>query len=378
MFTKDESVRKVVIIADDLTGAADTGVQFAKQGLTTLVLIEGTHSVGAPVDAAQVLALNTNTRHSDRQQAYKIVYDVARVLKKKGVGYIYKKIDSMLRGNVGAEIEAVMDATGIKTALLAPCFPSQGRITVGGYHLVNQVPLQCTEAVHDLKSLLKEESYLPNLIQAQSKRKVGHVSLCIVIRGPYALKEALIEHQKGGDEIIVIDSVTQDHLSTIANAIVAMEMSAIAVGSAGLASELASFVNRNIPPQRPSACSPEGKTYKFRNIEKDKRGGMVRKGSSVVVICGTKSKASMQQIEKLGQELDVYTADVELEPILKDEHRFDEKIRVEVEKIKRSLSIGKNIVVKVKTPYTLDLHIYSGREQRSLTKAIERVFDEGH
>jgi len=168
MFAKSKHIEKVVIIADDLTGAADTGVQFAKRGLSTLVLIEGSHPVSAPV-SAEVLAFNTNTRHEDSQQAYKIVYEVAKDFKKRGIRYIYKKIDSMLRGNIGAEVEAVMDATGIETAILVPSFPSQGRITVGGYHLVNQIPLQDTEVASDLKDPVKD-SYLPSLIQAQSKR----------------------------------------------------------------------------------------------------------------------------------------------------------------------------------------------------------------
>ena len=113
-----------VIIADDLTGAMDSAVHFAVRGFSTQVLTglseekDGRETENAPAASgeswletgAQVVAVNANTRHLPADEAYRIVYDLAERAGKAGVLCIYKKTDSALRGNVGAELSAMRHA----------------------------------------------------------------------------------------------------------------------------------------------------------------------------------------------------------------------------------------------------------------------------
>ncbi|MBS6954295.1 MAG: four-carbon acid sugar kinase family protein [Enterocloster asparagiformis] len=129
----------LLIIADDFTGALDTGVQFAARGVQTRVV------VGADVDlttqVAQVLVVDTETRHLPADEAYQAVAGLTKRALCAGVSYIYKKTDSALRGNIGAELAAVLDAGGCRQLPFLPAFPQMGRITKNGVHYVDGVPV---------------------------------------------------------------------------------------------------------------------------------------------------------------------------------------------------------------------------------------------
>ena len=102
------------VIADDFTGALDTGVQFASYGAATKVVV-GTGLQALEADAqTQVLVVDAETRHLPAAQAYDTVYRLVRWAKEKKIGCIYKKTDSALRGNIGAELSAALaaEATG--------------------------------------------------------------------------------------------------------------------------------------------------------------------------------------------------------------------------------------------------------------------------
>lgn len=106
------SLTRLGLVADDLTGSNDTGVQFAKQGLGTLVILE-LAGVDAAIEGAagyDVLVINTDSRADDPAKARSKARQGAKALLDAGIEYIYKKIDSTLRGNLGSELEGVMDA----------------------------------------------------------------------------------------------------------------------------------------------------------------------------------------------------------------------------------------------------------------------------
>ena len=58
-----------------------------------------------------------------------------------GIPHIYKKTDSALRGNIGAELEAMMQASGEEQLPFVPAFPQIGRTTVNGTHFIEGVPV---------------------------------------------------------------------------------------------------------------------------------------------------------------------------------------------------------------------------------------------
>ena len=109
------------VIADDFTGALDTGVQFASYGAATKVVV--------------------GTRHLPAAQAYDTVYRLVRWAKEKKIGCIYKKTDSALRGNIGAELSAALAADGGDRLHFVPAFPNLDRVTRGGVHYIGGVPV---------------------------------------------------------------------------------------------------------------------------------------------------------------------------------------------------------------------------------------------
>lgn len=140
----DSPEGRLGVIADDITGANDVGVQFMKRGLETIVLLEAASLLPTTIKEADVIVVDTESRFSPPDIAYQRVRDVVKTLNEASVRVVYKKIDSTLRGNIGPELEAIMEEAGSRLSIVAPAFPSNLRITVGGIQLVNQVPVEKT------------------------------------------------------------------------------------------------------------------------------------------------------------------------------------------------------------------------------------------
>ncbi len=121
------------LLADDLSGACDSAVAFARAGFRTRF------ELGAPRPGAvaELTAFSTETRESTPQEAAVAVMDACRSIEAAGLNLIYKKIDSVLRGPVDAEIAATLAATNFHAAVVCPAFPSQGRQVRGGRLLVH-------------------------------------------------------------------------------------------------------------------------------------------------------------------------------------------------------------------------------------------------
>ncbi len=236
----------LLIIADDLTGSADTGVQFAKRGFHTILLPFGLRGESG-LREAHVVAFNTNTRGMQAELAYETVEDAtAAFVQAFHPQGIYKKIDSTMRGNVGAEVEAVLDASDSAIALVAPAFPEYNRTTIDGIHFVNGRPLSHTEAALDPVSPVTE-SHIPTLLQAQTELKTGHIELKEVRRGANSLERLICQRVKDGEKIIVFDAVTDEDLSEIAEAGMSISPHPLMVGSAGLANQISRLVGQPAP-----------------------------------------------------------------------------------------------------------------------------------
>jgi hypothetical protein len=126
----------VYIIADDLTGATDTGVQFAKQGYKTHVVIVSKASSRSLADSGRlsenvdVLALDTETRETDKETARMRISSVLKGMSLRDDDLVYKKVDSTLRGNIGIELEESLNVLNKDGCLFTPSFPPTQRITV--------------------------------------------------------------------------------------------------------------------------------------------------------------------------------------------------------------------------------------------------------
>ena len=133
---------KVLVIADDYTGALDTGAQFCASGARVLVTApEYMETDIVSGRCCDVLVIDAGSRHLPPALAAERVGNIARTGAKLGYTHFYKKTDSALRGNVGAELAAMLEANGGGALAFAPAYPKSGRVTVGGIHYVDGKPL---------------------------------------------------------------------------------------------------------------------------------------------------------------------------------------------------------------------------------------------
>ena len=317
---------QIVIVADDLTGAADTGVQFCPFFDDTVLISDHQLSNGpAPVSGTAV-ALYTNSRALEMMAAHKRLRSVARRLSELKMLWIYKKMDSCLRGNPGAETEALMAELDYEASFIAPAFPERGRTTVNATHLVHGTPVGHTEVSRDPVTPVIE-SDLCRLIQNQSGYPVGHITLDLLDGKEAVLGDEIERKIRGGIRHIVFDSTCRKHLDRIARLIFSSSRRILPVGSAGLAAALG-----NLLPSRPLL-----KTRSHFSIE----------GGNHLLVCGTNSVVTRRQIQTL---MAVYPyEEIVLDPgILADDHRRDALKNSGI--LLRSKLSAKNIILTIESP----------------------------
>jgi len=224
---------KMVVIADDFTGANDTGVQLAKKGARIDVLLSDQHK---PARGCDVLVINTESRALTPDDArQKVLTALQPFCGSVDRPVVYKKIDSTFRGNVGAEIEAAMQASGAQLALIAAAIPAAGRTTLQGECRVFDVPLAETEYASDPKTPILS-SHIRTLIEAQTRIPVYEVDLAVVRSGRLTERLAALGHQERG--IVVIDAVQESDLALLAQCLPHLTTSLLLVGAAGFANAL--------------------------------------------------------------------------------------------------------------------------------------------
>ena len=217
---------RIGIVADDLTGAGDTAVQFVRAGWQTELRLR---PAATPALSVQVIAVTTDSRNQNAQEAAGSVSAAVKQLRESGVTHLYKKIDSTLRGQIRAEIHAALDSWSPEAvAVVCPAFPAAGRTIANGNLRVNGVDVAKTAVASDPVTPVTE-SHIPTMLGAAH---VGHASL--------ETAERLAERLNNSGRIVVVDATSDDDLRRLAEALALLGSKAFAVGSAGLARHLAS------------------------------------------------------------------------------------------------------------------------------------------
>lgn len=328
---------KLAVIADDLTGANDTGVQFAKQGLNTTVLFSDTQLQPTHL-SEDVIVLNSDSRALSSKEAYDIVSNLATQLNNLEVSKVFKKIDSTMRGNIGPEIDAVMDVFNYKTSFVVPAFPKSNRVTRNGNHYVNGVLLGETEIANDPACPVKE-SYLPKLLQEQSKREVELISISDIQQGKNHLSEKMSELSSGNmSKIIIVDATTDEELKTIVEAAEMLHDNFLWVGSAGIAFHLSNTGQRG------------------EQLCKKQEGERL----PVLVVAGSVNSITHRQIQDLKENKDV--EEIVISP---EEFFYEDRRKLEIDRIVKA---GQLLLEKG------DLVVSTNRERET----INRVKDIQH
>ena len=218
---------KLLIIADDITGALDTGVQFAQIGASVKVFVYERGNSSYFEQEVDVLVFDTETRHEKRDEAYKILWEITKKAQKYRIQYIYKKTDSVLRGNIGSELSAVIEANEKYNELMfVPAFPKMNRITVDGVQLVDGIEVAESSFGKDPFDPVKK-SYIPDIIGIQS-------SICVLTEKQYT-KDIIKENKK---KIVVYDGITEKQIKEIGKKLFLQDKLHVMAGCAGFAAYL--------------------------------------------------------------------------------------------------------------------------------------------
>ena len=310
---------KLYVIADDLTGANATSVLLAKEGFKCSTFIDSQLLNNENMSHCDVVAISTDSRGITREEAYeRVSKEVERV---KHLQPVYtKRIDSTLRGNVGSEIDAILDKDKDSIAVVVASYPDSARISIGGFLLVNSVPLQNTLVAKDPKCPVTNSS-IKEIIKSQSKFKVADIQISDVLRGEEFLSRKINLLVDEGNRIIVVDAVTNNEIETIAKA--------------------SALTKLNVIPVDPGPFTKCYMNAKFGSSH-------VEQGKKVFFAIGSVSKTTIGQIENL-----VATkspALVKVNPLkLIDDEKIDQEIERVLHIIKEKLKLNESNILGITT-----------------------------
>lgn len=230
---------KVLIIGDDMTGVNSSAVLLARQGLNCATFFDLEDYTPEESNKLDVVIISTDSRSIDAKEAYARVDRAIRKTYASDVLLVNKRIDSTLRGNIGAELLAILDYLPEGTmALVVPVFPASGRVCIGGYLMVDQVPLEQTIVAKDPKNPICTSKVLP-LVQKQLDEPVGFIELSTVLQGSPAVEAELQRYHQEKCRIVVADATTNQNVEDIAKAAKASGISLVAVDPGPFTSALA-------------------------------------------------------------------------------------------------------------------------------------------
>jgi uncharacterized protein YgbK (DUF1537 family) len=220
---------RIGIAADDITGAADTAAALARPGVPVPVSLD---VMPRSTTGRSAFAVTTDSRACPPERAYDLVLASTKALLEAGARLIYKKVDSSLRGNVGAELAAVVDGVGAPV-VLAPAFPARGRTTVDGVVLVKGTPIARTEVARDPEAPAVHSHILDLLKSQRSDLAASHCPLSSVREGPGSVASRVRECA-----VLVVDAETDSDLDVVVEAALSLPSRPTLSGSAGLAAAL--------------------------------------------------------------------------------------------------------------------------------------------
>ncbi|MGR6980178.1 four-carbon acid sugar kinase family protein [Testudinibacter sp. P27/CKL/0425] len=207
----------MLVLADDFTGANDTGVQFCKKQAVVDVALNWEDNDNC--QQADVTVVNTDSRAPNINDAKQRIKTVLAHYPTDNIT-LYKKIDSTLRGNIGAELETALEASNRKIALFCPALPNMGRTVQQGVCYVNRQPLAETEFATDPKTPI-HSSEVSAILASQTALPILDIHLeilrsqdCLQI-----LNQLAEQHPRC---IFCFDAVENEDLSRIADCIAAI------------------------------------------------------------------------------------------------------------------------------------------------------------
>lgn len=283
-------MQRFYIIADDLTGANDSGVQLSKMGIASTVLLD-CNDDRTLQSIQDVAIIDTDSRALSEEYAFKNVYLSSFKCYEQGFTQVYKKIDSTLRGNIAAELSAIARVHKPEIVVVAPAYPKMDRLTINGHQYVHGHLVSESEFGKDPKTPVTN-SYIPAILGKLVKDPIILLNHDLLQGSTEEIKNFISTQSQQGSTWFVCDAKTDADLKKIATAFGKVNKKTIWAGSAGLIEYL------------PDVLDLEKKAT---NQEKDI---LVNK---TLTVSGSMSSTTKQQIEYIKHLADSYL--IELDPV---------------------------------------------------------------
>lgn len=206
----------MIVYADDLTGANAVGAELYKHGVTADIVLRETLPLPRRATIYQ-----TSTRNKSAEESYRTVH---RLFQTQRNCFYAKRVDSTLRGNPGAELDAILDRLGPEhAAVAAVCFPQAGRATCGGQLTVNGLPVTASAAGKDPLKPVASAS-VAEIFASQSKRKVKWLGVNPTAQGRETLACQLRQGWRQEERLFILDCESEEDLLCIADAALKSEI----------------------------------------------------------------------------------------------------------------------------------------------------------
>ena len=288
-------MQKYIVIADDLTGSNATCSLFKKIGLRAASILKLQGDINYDVD---VISYSTASRGLDKEEAYKKVSEAIKILKNKDVLVYNKRIDSTLRGNIGTEINAMLDnLEDDRIAVVIPSYPDSGRIVVNKTMLVNGVLLENSDAGKDPKTPIKT-SCVESLVQKDIKYSSTYFTLSDIAQ---PIEEIAKKMQKAikKSRVLIFDAVNNEDIIKISKAVIHSNINIITVDP--------------------------GPFTLYYSKELQKKNHLEKK---ILMVIGSVTATTKKQIEYILQEEDIFLVKMKVEDFFEKETCLKEIERV--------------------------------------------------
>ena len=288
-------MQKYIVIADDLTGSNATCSLFKKIGLRAASILKLQGDINYDVD---VISYSTASRGLDKEEAYKKVSEAIKILKNKDVLVYNKRIDSTLRGNIGTEINAMLDnLEDDRIAVVIPSYPDSGRIVVNKTMLVNGVLLENSDAGKDPKTPIKT-SCVESLIQKGIKYSSTYFTLSDIEQPIEEIVKKIQEAIKKS-RVLIFDAVNNEDIIKISKAIINSDINIVTVDP--------------------------GPFTLYYSKELQKKNHLEKK---ILMVIGSVTATTKKQIEYILQEEDIFLVKMKVEDFFEKETCLKEIERV--------------------------------------------------
>lgn len=304
---------KIGIVADDLTGATTVGVLLARAGISAAAFFD---EKLFSETGHQAYILSTDSRALDKEEAQKKVRSAVLTLKEKGAVYFSKRIDTTLRGGIGFEVDAMLEGLDEDTvAIMVASMPQSRRIVVGGYSIIDGVPLAKTPVANDVRTPVTE-THIPTLMATQTKHQIGYVSLGDILSGKDGLKQSFLKQRNNGAKLIIADAVSLEDVELIAEAVSELEWKVLAI-------DPGPFTEKLLKCQ---GFAQEEKEVIPGNIAVEEMDGMV------ITVAGSATPVTKAQMKTLSNESWVSTIPVSAEDLIDKKNIAPAEINMVVRK----------------------------------------------